>query len=106
MFVGETVVVTEAQQVAIDCILLINKSKDEGALNPYVNWYKNGFKVGNGTEKNVVISEDGRYCMITQTLLAVGGELGTMGNYTCEVCDSNVNATCINETTFKVVCGT
>ena len=96
VFVGEPVIVGQDVRVTIDCGQLINETIDNGTANPVVTWCKDGREISNGSEINVVLSTDSRFCMITETLMAVGGQLGTDGNYTCKVCDNN---TCINDTT-------
>ena len=85
VFVGEPVIVPEDIRVTIDCGEVIDAAPIE---NPTVTWYKNGIPITNGSAINVVISADNRLCIITDTLLAVGGQLGTDGNYSCQVCTS------------------
>ena len=104
VFVGEDVVVEEIVQVTINCSQLIDATIDNEISNASITWYKNGALLTNGSAINVVISADGRYCIITHTLLSVGGLQGTDGNYTCEVC--NTPTTCTAMTTYLVaVCG-
>ena len=75
----------ERIKLTIDCGSLIDAS---GISNPIIKWYKNDAKLINGSEMNVVISEDKRQCIITNTLMAVGGQLGTEGTFSCEVCNA------------------
>ena len=105
MSVGEPVTVGEDIRVTIDCSPLIDQTIAGGIPNPTISWFKDGDPLTNGSAPNVEISEDGRLCIITDTLLAVGGQLGNDGNYTCQVCaDTNV-ANCKNRTTCNAVCG-
>ena len=103
VFVGEDVVVEEYVRVTINCSQLIDATIDNGISNASITWYKDGVFLTNRSAINVVISADGRYCIITDTLLPVGGHLGTDGNYTCEVCNTPTNCTAM--TTYLVVCG-
>ena len=99
--VGQDVIVNrEGIRVTIDCTQLINNI---GVQNTTVNWYKDGVTITNGSAVNVAISNDDRLCIITNTLLTVGGQNGTGGNYTCEVCDGTTN--CISKESTHVVCG-
>ena len=88
VFVGEPVTVREDVRVTIDCSPLIDAAVSKGIQNPTVTWYKTGAVITNGSTVNVVIFPDNRLCIITDTLLAVGGQLGTDGNYSCQVCTS------------------
>ena len=84
--IGENVVVEENVKVSIDCIGLIDDLKEKGEENPTVTWSKNGVSLtSNLSQTNVYISHGKRYCIISATQLAVGGQLGTTGNYTCRV---------------------
>ena len=104
--IGESVTVQENVEVTMDCVELIDDLKHSAEANPIITWYKNGMKIrGNGTYKNIMISADKRYCIIAATQLAVGGELGTTGDYTCKVCSGNGTADCENKTSSQVVCG-
>ena len=71
--------------------------------NPTVNWYKDGVTITNESAVNVAISNDNRLCIITNTSLAMDGQAGTDGNYTCEVCNST--SYCISRNSTHVVCG-
>ena len=90
----------EGIRVTIHCTQLINRI---GMENPTVNWYKDGVTITNESAVNAVISNDNRLCIITNTSLAMDGEAGTDGNYTCEVCNST--AYCISRNSTHVVCG-
>ena len=85
VFVGDPILVREDVRVTIDCGRLINNSIANG-LDPNVTWFKDGVPITNGSEVNVVISADRRFCIITDTLKAVGGQLGNDSFYSCEVC--------------------
>lgn len=98
--IGEAVTVRKDENVTISCVQLVN---DTGAQNLTINWYKDGISLTNGSETNVVISEDNQFCIITNTLPAVSGDSGTTGNYTCKVC--NGSGDCINSTSPIAVCG-
>ena len=101
--VGENVTAREDVRVVIDCTQLVNNKINSGVKKPAVKWYKDGRKIKTGSEINVELSKDKRICVITDTLLAVGGQLGTDGNYTCEVCGRNTN--CLSGTSIQAVCG-
>ena len=103
VFVGEDVVVEEDVRVTINCSQPIDATIDNGISNASITWYKGGALLTNGSSLNVVISADGRYCIITDTVLSAGGVLGTDGNYTCEVCNTPTNCTLM--TTCLAVCG-
>ena len=99
--VGQDVIVNrEGIRVTIDCTQLINNS---GIRYPTVNWYKDGVTITNGSAINVAISNDDRLCIITSTLLAMDGQAGTDGNYTCEVCNST--SYCISRNSTHTVNG-
>ena len=101
--IGENVVVHENVKVTMDCIELM---QDKGEENPHITWIKNTVQIErNATEVNVFISGDERYCIISSTQLAVGGQLGTIGNYTCRVCGDDGTVGCVNKTSSQVVCG-
>lgn len=104
LIVGESATLRVDQQVIIDCQPLIIDLMNKGISNPRVTWFKNEIIVTNGSERNIAISKDRRFCIITETGLSRGGELGTSGNYTCRVCDGN-GTNCINDTSSKIVCG-
>ena len=85
--INETDVIStkERIEVTVDCGPLIDAS---GIPNPIIKWYKNDVPLSNGTEMNIIISQDSKLAIITETLMAVGGQLGTEGVYTCEVCNA------------------
>lgn len=101
--VGQDVLVGEGVRVTIDCGDLIDDKISSGVQNPTVNWYKDGTKLMTGSAINVQISSSRKLCTITSTLLAVGVQSGTDGNYTCEACSGTTN--CINRKSSLVVCG-
>ena len=103
VFAGEPVIVPEDIRVTIDCSPLIDAVAAEIGMAPIVRWYKDDTILTTGSAINVEISDDGRFCVITDTSLAVGGQLGTDGNYTCEVCMSPTN--CETNITCAAVCG-
>ena len=90
--------------MTIDCSPLIDEKINEGIPKPVIRWYKDGLRIENGSEVNVILSKDERLCIITDTLLAVGGQVGTDGNYTCEVCN-DMNTSCVYEPVILYVCG-
>ena len=95
----------EGVAVNIDCGQQIDDVINTTGINPRVTWYKNGIILTNGSERNIVISEDERLCIISATSLAVGGELGTSGNYTCRVCAGDSTADCLVNSSHQYVCG-
>ena len=100
VFVGEPIRVGERVRVTIDCSSLIDEAIDNSIPNPTVTWFKDGAELSNAY---VEISADKRFCIITDTLFAVGGQLGNAaGQYTCEVCDNTI---CMNKTSNLFVCG-
>ena len=101
--VGQDVTVNrEGVELTINCTQLINDKIKSGVQNPTVKWYKDGINLTTGSVPNVAISNDGSLCVITSTLLTMGGQSGTGGNYTCEVCNTT---NCISETSTHIVCG-
>ena len=105
VFVGEPVVVGEDVRVTIDCSQLIDEAIADGIPNPTVTWFRDGDKLTNATVTAVEISADMRLCIITDTSLAVGGQLGNDGQYTCEVCEDPTDKNCRNATTSNAICG-
>ena len=104
MCVGELVITPEDIWVTIDCGQLIDEvASTTNVTNPTVTWYKDGAVLITGSAINVEISDESRLCIITDTLLAVGGQLGTDGNYSCEVCSTPTN--CQRNDTCAAVCG-
>ena len=102
---GEPVIVGDDVRVVIDCGQLIDRAIMSGIPNPTVNWLKDETLLDrNGSVPNVIISGDRRRLIITDTLLAVGGQLGNEGYYTCDVCTDFTDSNC-NITTPVCVCG-
>ena len=99
VFAGKPITVKQHVKVTIDCSPLIDSAV---GTNPVITWYKDGNKLSYDTAPNVAISEDKKQCIISSTLLAVGGQIGTDGNYTCEVCNGT---TCARDPTILYVCG-
>lgn len=85
--------------LTIDCGPLIDAA---GITNAVIRWYKNDVPLSNGSEINVVISENERELIINETLVAVGGQLGTEGVYTCEVCNGSL---CFRNSITTEICG-
>ena len=89
----------EGVEVNIDCGQQIDD------VIGVITWFKNGIILTNESERNIVISEDERQCIISATSLAVGGESGTSGNYTCRVCAGDGNVDCLVNSSRQIVCG-
>ena len=105
VFIGEPFIVGEGVQVIIDCGRLINATiNSTGISNPLIMWYKNGSPIPNRFALNVEISADNRSCVISETLISVGGQLGTEGNYTCEVCTNMMGMNCSTNQTTGTIC--
>ena len=104
LIIGEPATVREDVEVIIDCKPLIDVVRSLTGLRPRVTWNKNGIMLKNGSEKNVVISQDKRFLIITATLRRVD-ELGTSGNYSCRVCREDTNIDCITNSSHHIVCG-
>ena len=100
ILVGQNVRVEVNKQIIIDCGPLIDSTE---VTNVMINWIHNTIPLVNGSTPNVVISQNGRQCIITGTLLPAGGLLGNGGNYTCEVCSDL--STCMSNSTIIDVCG-
>ena len=105
VFVGEPVVVGQGVRVTIDCSRLIDEAIAGGIPNPTVTWFRGGNELTNATVTYVEISADMRFCIITDTLLPAGGQLGNEGNYSCQVCADPTDQNCRIETTCNAVCG-
>ena len=101
VLVGEPATVGEDVRVTIDCGLLIEEAINNGISDPNITWYKDGLELSNGSVQNVVISADRRFCIVTDTLLPIGGTVGNNGQYTCEACN---DTNCI-KTSRLIVCG-
>ena len=100
LVVGQDVKLGTAERVIIDCGPLIDTTE---VAEPGINWYHNVNKLLSGSVPHVVISEDNRLCIITETILPAGGQLGNGGNYTCEVCYNM--STCRSNSSIIDVCG-
>jgi len=98
-FSGVPIAVRSDEQLIIDCDPLIDEARNS---NPNITWYNDGVAITNGSHMNVFISADDRLCIITDTSSAVSGQLGTAGNYSCEVCTTTG---CINETSTPTATG-
>jgi len=68
-----------------------------------ITWYKNGRFIINGSEVNVLVSADHRSIVITDTLRGTPAQVGTEGNYSCQVC--TVDGTCLTRHSILDVCG-
>ena len=101
IFVGQNIRVEVNKQIIIDCGPLIDATEVTNITK--INWIYNNNPLSNISTPNVLISQDERQCIITGTLLGVGGQLGNSGDYTCEVC-SDLN-TCMSNSSFIAVCG-
>ena len=89
----------------IDCGKLIDATiSSTGISNPVITWYKNGSPISNGSALNVEISADNRYCIIYETSLSIAEQLGTEGNYTCEVCIDMMGMNCSTNQTTGTIC--
>ena len=90
LYVGEPIVVGGDVRVTIDCSPVIDLAINSGIPNPTITWFKDGAELSNGSTPNVEISADKRRLKINDTgLQAIGGQIGTDANYTCEVCHSS-----------------
>ena len=101
--VGEAIIAREGVQVTINCTQLINNKINSGVQNPTVAWRKDRLILKTGSDPNVVLSKDRKLCIITSTLLTLGGQAGNDGNYNCEVCGGIRN--CNNKKSNLVICG-
>ena len=98
--IGQDIKLGTGERVIIDCGLLIDNSE---VPHLSVNWYHNKLSLSNGSVPDVVISQNRRQCIITETAVPSGGQLGNGGTYTCEVCN-DLN-TCRSNSTTIDVCG-
>ena len=98
--IGQNIKLEIDERVIIDCGPLIDAIE---VTNVTINWIHNSLLLPNVLVPNVVISQDERQCIITETLWAAGGQLGNGGNYTCKVC-SDLN-TCMSNSTIIDACG-
>ena len=98
--IGQNIKLGTDEQIIINCGPLIDATK---MTNRMVNWTHDSNPLSNGSVPDVVISQDERRCILNETVLAVGSQLGNSGNYTCEVCsDQN---TCMSSSTIIDICG-
>ena len=105
VFIGEPFTVEENVRVIIDCGLLIDATINNTRISdPITTWYKYGNPISNGSALNVEISWNNRLCIISYSKLAFGGQLGTDGNYTCEVCTDVMRVNCSTNQTTGIVC--
>ena len=96
--VGKDINVPPSVNLTISCDHLIS------ALVPYnITWTTNGFVATNYSKSKLVISQDRRHLILTPTLLAVGGQLGNRGTYTCAVCFHN--GACVEKQSRCEICG-
>ena len=104
VFAGEPLILpvdVRRISVTIDCGKLIDQVVNTtGIANPTVTWYKHGFVLTTGSAINVVILDEGRFCIITGTLW---GLHDSGGNYSCEVCSTTTY--CKRIDTCFGVCG-
>ena len=91
-FVGEHITVPDDIIVIIDCGPKIDNFTMEGGVIKNVTWSKNGRPIVNDTEVNVVLAPDNRTITITDTLRGTPAQVGTEGDYCCEV--NSVNESC------------
>ena len=85
MYGGDPVIVPEDVRVTIDCGPLIDIIAAEIGIPPIVRWYQDGTIIRTGCPINIIISDDGRLCSITDTVLGVGSQIGPDNSYTCNV---------------------
>ena len=100
-FIGKQLVVPKAVRVLIDCGSFIDSAIMEGEAFS-INWYKNGRPIANGSAVNVVIAADYRTIEIIETIRSIPAQVGTEGNYSCEVCTDD--KTCQDRTSVVDVC--
>ena len=68
VFAGEPIIVSADERVVIDCGPQIDSVAAETDMTPIVRWYKDGTIITTGSPINVHISDDGRFCVITETV--------------------------------------
>ena len=95
---GVPIAVRSDELLKIECGLLLDEVARNSIRN--VTWYNDGVVITNGSHMNVFISADDKFCIITDTSLTTSGQLGTAGNYICEVCTTTG---CINETNVPII---
>ena len=105
MSAGEPVIVSDDIRLVIDCGQLIDRAIMSGIPNPTVIWHiKDGPILRNETAPYIILSRDRRRLIITDTLVAVGGQLGNKDIYTCDVCTDFMDPNC-SITTNVCICG-
>ena len=90
--VGNPIPVSEDMRAIIDCGPVIDNFTMEGGVVKNITWSKNGRPIVNGTAINVVLAPDNRTITITDTLRGTPAQVGTEGDYCCEV--NSVNESC------------
>ena len=68
-----------------------------------ITWFKSSRPIVNGSEVNVVLAPDNRSIVITNTVKSNPAQVGTEGNYSCEVCIAD-NPKCKTVDTCVDVC--
>jgi len=102
-FVGDPIIVPEDIQVVIKCGQVIGIETTQQGIIANITWYKNGRSISNDTEVNVLVAGDHKNIIITDTLLGTPAQVGTDGNYSCQVC--TVYGTCLTRHSIVDVCG-
>ena len=106
VFVGDPVIAGQDARVIINCSQEIQRVIDStGIQDPVINWYKDGILFTNGAFLNIMLSTDKSLCIITDTLDALAAQLGTHGNYACQVCSDSTMVHCTINETITTVCG-
>lgn len=101
--IGDDIIVKENVQVSINCTTLVEPRLVEEDFVPVISWFKDELPITNGT--NIMISENSFVCIIVDTILAAGGQVGTAGVYECVVCNNASIPDCISRKSNKTVCG-
>ena len=91
VFAGEPIIVSADERVVIDCGPQIDSVAAETDMTPIVRWYKDGTIITTGSPINVHISDDGRFCVITETVSGAYSQLVTDNSYFCEVCSTYID---------------
>ena len=106
VFVGDPVIAGQDVPVIINCSQEIQRVIDStGIQNPVINWYRDGIPIANGSLLNVVLSTDKSLCIITDTFYTLAAQLGTHGNYACQVCSDSSMVHCTINETITTICG-
>ena len=71
--------------MTIDCGPIIDALAAEIGIPPTVRWYQDGTIIRTGCPINIIISDDGRLCTTTGTVLGVGSQIGPDNSYFCDV---------------------